>query len=159
MPRPKAYNKEILQLFGNTREVVTFIRNIRAGKQIPAREKLMLNIRAPKYKKDFVPVLKKLGNLSDIKFIDEKIKGTVSFITKYGEYYLSLGELVDHSEEMQKLKTDLEYTKSFLSSVMKKLGNKQFMANAPKKVIEMEKKKKTDAENKIKALEERLKNI
>jgi valyl-tRNA synthetase len=159
MPRPKAYNKEILQLFGNTREVVTFIRNTRAGKQIPAREKLMLNIRAPEYKKDFVTVLKKLGNLSDIKFINEKIKGTVSFITKYGEYYLSLGVLVDHSEEMQKLKKDLEYTKSFLSSVMKKLGNKQFMANAPKKVIEMEKKKKTDAENKIKALEERLKNM
>ncbi len=159
MPRPKAYNKEILQLFENTREVVAFIRNARAGKQIPAREKLVLNIRAPEYKKDFVPVLKKLGNLSDIRFIDEKIKGNVSFITKYGEYYLSLGELVDHSEEMQKLKKDLEYTRSFLSSVMKKLGNKQFMANAPQKVIEMEKKKKTDAENKIKALEERLKNI
>jgi valyl-tRNA synthetase len=159
MPHPKPYNKETLLLFENTREVVTFIRNTRTARQIPNKEKLSLAIRTTEYKKNFIPVLKKLGNLSEINFINKKIEGTVSFITKYGEYYLSLGDLADHGEEIQKLKKDLEYTRSFLSSVMKKLGNKQFMANAPKKVIEMEKKKKTDAENKIKALEERLKSL
>jgi valyl-tRNA synthetase len=159
MPRPKPYNKEILLLFENTREVVTFIRNTRAARQIPNKEKLSLSIRTTEYKKNFIPVLEKLGNLSEINFINKKIEGTVSFITKYGEYYLSLGGLADHGEEIQKLKKDLEYTRSFLSSVLKKLGNKKFMDNAPPKVIEMEQKKKRDAENKIKALEERLKSL
>jgi valyl-tRNA synthetase len=118
-----------------------------------------LNIIAPGYKKNFIPVLKKLGNLSEINFINEKIEGTVSYITKFGEYYLSLGYLVDHKEEIKKLEKDLEYAKSFLDSVLKKLNNKKFIDNAPQKVVEMEQKKKTDTENKIKALQERIESL
>ncbi len=159
MPSPKPYDKETVNLFENTQEVVTFIRNARNEKQIANNQKLILNIVASGYKKDFIPVLAKLANLSEINFIDKKTEGAVSYITKFGEYYLPLGDLVDHDEEIKKLEKDLEYTKSFLSSVMKKLENKQFINNAPDKVIAMEKKKKADAENKIKALEERLKGM
>ncbi len=97
--------------------------------------------------------------MSEVNFIDKKIEGAVSFITKFGEYYLPLGALVDQDEEIKKLEKDLEYTRSFLSSVMKKLDNKKFVNNAPEKVIAMENKKKTDAGNKIKALEERISSL
>ena len=46
--------------------------------------------------------------------------------------------------------------RGFLSSVDKKLGNERFVAGAPPQVLENERKKKADAEAKIKALEERL---
>jgi valyl-tRNA synthetase len=159
MPQPKSFNKEILNLFENTKEILSFIRNTKSEKQIPVKEKLILNIIAPEYKKNFMPVLTKLGNLSEVNFINKKPGGAVSHITKFGEYYLSLGDLVDHEEEIKKLKKDLEYTKSFLNIVLKKLNNKNFLNNAPQKVVEMERKKKNDTENKIKALEERIKSL
>lgn len=54
---------------------------------------------------------------------------------------------------------ELEYQKGFLASVEKKLSNEKFVANAKPEVIEIERKKKADAETKIKALEESLKNL
>ena len=59
----------------------------------------------------------------------------------------------------RKLEKELAYTKGFLDSVMKKLSNEKFVNNAPAKVLEMEQKKKTDAEIKIKSLEEHIANL
>ena len=55
-----------------------------------------------------------------------------------------------------KLKEELEYTKGFLKSVLKKLSNERFVNNAPESVVEIEKRKQTDAEEKIKVIEDRL---
>ena len=92
-------------------------------------------------------------------FTDKKIEGAVSLITRFAEFYLPLGDLVDHKEEILKMQQELDYTRGFLSSVMKKLSNERFVNNAPEKVVEMERRKKEDAENKIKALEERIKSL
>ncbi|MBA4321797.1 MAG: hypothetical protein C0408_03160, partial [Odoribacter sp.] len=61
--------------------------------------------------------------------------------------------------EVNKINDELNYTRGFLSSVMKKLENERFVENAPPAVIEVEKKKKTDAELNIKSLEERLEGL
>ena len=42
---------------------------------------------------------------------------------------------------------------------MKKINNEKFMANAPQKVVEMELKKKSDAESQIKVLESKLASL
>ncbi|WP_234409002.1 hypothetical protein [Marinilabilia salmonicolor] len=47
----------------------------------------------------------------------------------------------------------------FLNGVSKKLSNEKFVANAPEKVVEMEKKKLADAEAKIQVLTESIKNL
>jgi valyl-tRNA synthetase len=54
---------------------------------------------------------------------------------------------------------DLDYQKGFLVSVEKKLGNERFVQNAKAEVIEIERKKKADAEAKIKAIEESLASL
>ena len=59
-------------------------------------------------------------------------------------------------EELAKLQEELKYQKGFLTSVMKKLGNENFVSKAPANVIEMEKKKQDDAESKIKSIEESI---
>jgi len=60
------------------------------------------------------------------------------------------------SKRKEELLKDLEYQKGFLSSVEKKLGNERFVQNAKPEILELEKKKKTDTEAKIKAIEESL---
>jgi valyl-tRNA synthetase len=42
---------------------------------------------------------------------------------------------------------------------MVKLGNERFVQNAPPAVIEMERKKQSDAESRIKSLEERIREL
>jgi valyl-tRNA synthetase len=57
------------------------------------------------------------------------------------------------------LQKDLEHLKKFLISVEKKLSNERFVQNAKSEVIELERKKKADAETKIKIIEESLSSI
>ena len=72
------------------------------------------------------------------------------------EFYIPLGNKLDADAEIKKLNEELDYLRGFLVSVMKKLNNEKFMSNAPSTVIDSEMKKKSDAESKIKTLEERL---
>jgi len=152
----KPFDNKKIEQFEQVKEMVTFIRNTRAEKQIPAREKLTLFIKPLNYDKAYDSVIVKLGNLEEMKVTTEKIEGAVCYITSYAELYIPVGDLHDHEEELNKLGAELDYARGFLVTVMKKLDNESFVKNAPEKVLEVEKKKKTDTEIKIKALEERI---
>jgi valyl-tRNA synthetase len=54
------------------------------------------------------------------------------------------------------LEEELAYLEGFLASVMKKLNNEKFVANAQPQVVENERKKKADAESKIASLRESI---
>jgi valyl-tRNA synthetase len=91
--------------------------------------------------------------------VDEKVNNAFSFIVQNTEYFIPFGEAVDIQGEREKIKEELEYTKGFLKSVQKKLGNERFVNNAPEEVVASEKKKQADAEEKITILEEKLKDL
>ncbi|HEY9123693.1 MAG TPA: valine--tRNA ligase, partial [Bacteroidales bacterium] len=108
------------------------------------------------YNARFEPVLIKMAGLETVSITSEKVDNTDSFMVLSTEFYLKTGITIDKEAESLKIKEELEYTKGFLASVMKKLSNERFVSGAPAQVVEMEKKKQADAEAKIKALEERL---
>ena len=87
------------------------------------------------------------------------MENTLSFMVRTTEYYIPVENLVDTQEEIKKLEEELEYTRGFLNSVLKKLNNEKFVSNAPEKVVNLERKKKEDAEKKIKTLEERIESL
>jgi valyl-tRNA synthetase len=70
--------------------------------------------------------------------------------------FIPINQAVDPEEERKKLTQELKYAKGFLKSVEKKLSNERFVANAPEKVIELERKKAADAKEKISLLEKSL---
>ena len=72
------------------------------------------------------------------------------------EFFVPLEGKIDTEKEREAILKDLEYQRGFMESVDKKLSNEKFVSSAPQKVIEMERKKKADAEAKIKSLEESL---
>ena len=104
----------------------------------------------------FDSIISKLCNLSAIKYVDEKVAGAASFIVKSTEFYVPLASSVDVEAAIRKLEEELEYTKGFLNSVMKKLSNERFVNNAPEAVVEKERNKQADAEGKIKVIEEQI---
>jgi valyl-tRNA synthetase len=160
MPEHKKFNKALVGRFDTVKEVISAIRTVRKEKEIAVKEKLELHIRAGSdYDRHFLPVIVKLCNLSDIKFTDKKLDGAASFITDTVEYYIPLAGLLDVESELKKAEEELQYTKGFLASVMKKLENERFVQNAPANVIDLECKKQSDAESRISSLEERINEL
>ena len=141
-------------------EVISGIRTIRNEKNIANKDQVALFVKLnEETDKSFDSVITKLGNLSSLTYVDEKVDGALSFRVKSNEYYIPLAGAVNIEEEIATLKQELKYTQGFLNSVMKKLSNERFVNNAPEQVIVIERKKQADAEAKIKAIEEQLSAI
>jgi valyl-tRNA synthetase len=158
LPRQKTYDSKLVDSFEIVKEVITSIRSVRKEKEIPNKETLELNYNG-ELNNELNPVITKLANVSSINKVEGKMENVVSFMVRTTEFYIPLEGHVDAEEEIKKLEEELNYTKGFLNSVMKKLSNEKFVQNAPEKVVNMEKKKKEDAESKIKTLEERIKSL
>jgi valyl-tRNA synthetase len=161
LPEAKKYNRETVSDFEKVKEAVSALRTFRKEKGIPNRDKIELLIRDEMDSIDpgLVQVMVKLCNLSEVTFVEAKPAGAVSFMVNTTEYFIMAEGKLDIDSELKKLREDLEYNRGFLSSVMKKLDNSRFVQNAPPDVIDLERKKKNDAETKISALEKRIKEL
>src|SRR5690606_19239051 len=106
----------------------------------------------------FEPVLKKLANLEGLNY-GQHVENAVSFVVKSDEFFIPLNDQMDLDKERENLLKELDYSRGFLKSVSKKLSNDSFVNNAPKPVVEAERKKLADALSKIKALEESLSKL
>ncbi len=159
-PSPKTFDGKITEEAAQVFEVVSQVRNLRASKGMSPKESLELTINAKNeaiYSR-FESVLTKLANLSSLSF-GENVPNALSFVVKADECFVPMGDSINVEEEKENLKKEIEYTKGFLNSVMKKLSNERFVAGAPAQVLDMERKKQADAEAKIKTLEESLSKL
>jgi valyl-tRNA synthetase len=160
IPEAKKYNKDLIESFESVKETISGVRTIRKSKDIQNKEKLELLIKAEQTdNQEFLSVVKKMGNLSGISFVKEKQEGTASFMVGTDEYFIPLGVKLDVKGELARIMEDLDYNRGFLVSVMKKLDNERFVNNAPASVLELERKKKSDAESKIESLEQRMNEL
>ena len=155
MPEPQPVDMEIINRFETTKLVVAGIRTIRLQKGIANKEQLTLQIiGAHDHSNDCI--LTKMTNLATIETIEEKDPAAASFRVHATEYAIPLNNAIDVEAELKKLEAELKYAQGFLKTVMGKLGNERFVQNAPEAVVAMERKKKADAEEKIKSLEESI---
>lgn len=155
MPEPQSVDMEIINRFETTKLVVAGIRTIRLQKGIANKEQLTLQIiGAHDHSNDCI--LTKMTNLATIETIEEKDPAAASFRVHATEYAIPMSNAIDVEAELKKLEAELKYAQGFLKTVMGKLGNERFVQNAPEAVVAMERKKKADAEEKIKSLEESI---
>lgn len=155
MPEPQPVDMEIINRFETTKLVVAGIRTIRLQKGIANKEQLTLQIiGAHDHSNDCI--LTKMTNLATIETIEEKDPAAASFRVHATEYAIPMSNAIDIEAELKKLEAELKYAQGFLKTVMGKLGNERFVQNAPEAVVAMERKKKADAEEKIKSLEESI---
>nr|MCU0368009.1 class I tRNA ligase family protein [Cyclobacteriaceae bacterium] len=142
-------------------EIITEIRNFRNSKGISPKESMTLFVKTGEQilVKSFWPIIKKLSNLSEVAMTTEKIQSAAGFVIKSTEFFIPLEGKIDTEKERDLLLKELEYQRGFLAAVEKKLSNEKFVSSAPEKVIEMERKKKEDAEAKILSFEAALKNM
>jgi valyl-tRNA synthetase len=157
-PEPAEKNDDLLRSFPGAAGLITEIRNFRQSKGLSPREPLELLVRNTQYTdlEFFGDAVIKLGNLSAIRQAEGKPEGAFPFVVREMECFIPLSEKVDRDAERQRLQQELDYTRGFLDSVMKKLGNERFVQNAKAEVVAAEQKKKSDAEARIRAIEEAL---
>lgn len=160
-PEAGTFDTQLLNEASIAFDLVTEIRNLRNAKGISPKEPLTLTTSDEKGfpAKSFLPVIKKLSNLGNIAFTSERHENASSFLVRSIEFFVPLATKLDVAKERETLIKDLDYQKGFLISVDKKLSNEKFVGSAPPQVVENERKKKADAELKIKALEERLRQL
>ncbi|RAV98792.1 valine--tRNA ligase [Pseudochryseolinea flava] len=140
-------------------DVVTAVKNTRNTKGLSPKEALKLFVRNGDQTplKHFWPVVKKLSNINEVVFVNEAPTTTsTSFMVRTTEFYIPLEGKLDTAKERETLQKELEYHQGFIVSVDKKLLNEKFVANAKPEVVAGERKKRADAEAKIKAIEESL---
>ena len=70
--------------------------------------------------KEFDAVIVKLGNLSPIQYVTEKVEGAFSFLVQSNEYFVPLGHHIDVEAEVEKLQKEIAYTQGFLKSAGRK---------------------------------------
>ena len=148
---PQAKGEEaIRQAAAQYFEIISSIRNIRAQKNISPKE--VLTLIAP----DALPaIVTKLGNV-EVAVGAEKSAGCASFIVGTTEYNIPLEKFINVDEELKKLEAELAHQEGFLRGVMGKLNNERFVANAKPEIVELERKKKSDAESRIATLKEAI---
>jgi Valyl-tRNA synthetase len=100
--------------------------------------------------------LKKQVNATDLFYTQEAVANTVVVAIESEKFFIESEREIDTAALKAELLKDLAYQQGFLDTVMKKLGNERFVANAKPEVVAIEQKKKADAEARIKTIEESL---
>lgn len=151
------FDESIIKDFENSKELISGVRNYRQSKGISPREDVEVFTNASSF--DNENLVKKLANISQIHFATKTDKPSYSFLMGGTEISIPLSETLDLAEEKIKTEEEIKYLKGFLISVEKKLTNEKFVANAKPEVVEVERKKQKDAQDKIVLLEEKLKTL
>jgi valyl-tRNA synthetase len=156
-PTIEKKDDKVLIEFAKAQEIITNIRNIRKQNNIATKIKMDLFVKKNQESDaSFDSVIVKMGNLSQLEYVSEKINNAYSFLVNSNEYFIPFGDNIDLDAERAKLEEELTYTQGFLNSVLKKLQNEKFVSGAPEQVLENERKKEADARQKIAILEEKL---
>ncbi|MDR1865213.1 MAG: valine--tRNA ligase [Bacteroidales bacterium] len=156
LPLPGKQRPDLIDAFEQLKETVAAIRTVRREKNIPAREPLRLLVagEAP-----FPELLRRMCCLSEITRADSPPENAIRFAVRATGFFVPTEGRIDAAEETGKLKAELQYQEEFLASVMKKLSNERFVNSAPAQVVELERKKKADAESRIRTLNSQIAGI
>ena len=159
-PSAGQVDETLLDQFEFTSQVVSGVRNIRKEKNIANKDAIELNVLNKEgMATDLDTIITKLGNVSQITYVEDKVSGALSFRVKSNEYFVPLAGAIDIGAEVEKLKAELGKAEGFLNAVQRKLSNERFVSNAPEAVVALERKKEADALAKIETIKESLANL
>ena len=144
----------LLEEVEELKQIIAGVRNVRASKNIPQKE--VLTLISPI---ELNPLVSKLANVT-VSGEREAVSGNAAkFIVGTTEFAIPMDAFINVEEELKKLEADLAHQQGFLKGVMAKLSNERFVQNAKPEIVELERKKKSDAESRIASIEEAIKAL
>ena len=155
----REYDESFLTRIAIMKEVIGNIRATRQQKNLSPREALSLQIVGESPVAGLECILTKMANLTAIENVSTPDDTAVSFRVGTTEFAIPLGSLIDKDAEIAKMQEELAYHEKFLKSVEAKLNNPNFVGKAPEKIIAIERKKQSDATEKIAMLKESIQKL
>jgi valyl-tRNA synthetase len=138
--------------------MITAIRDVRVKQNLKPKDEIELQLPVA-YQNELTPILKTLRKQSfakTVSFVSEPVEKSISFMVDKMQCSFTTEKEIDNSAQKAQLEKDLFFYQGFLQSVDKKLSNEKFVANAKPEIIEMENKKKNDALEKLRIIQESL---
>ena len=159
-PEAGAFTQEIVADFDVATQVVVELRAIRQKKNISPKEPLKLKVKG-QYPVSMNPVVAKMANIDSIEVMDDfsSLGSGETFMVNTLQFYVPLEGMIDVETEKAKILAEIARYEGFLKGVNAKLGNEKFVANAPAAVVEMERKKQSDATTKLENLRQSLEKL
>jgi valyl-tRNA synthetase len=143
------------------KKVISALRDARNKNQVKPKETIKLHIQSDNVKAydDIKSILSKQVNAEAINFTSGAVPNTIVVAVETDKFFIETNQQLDVSVLKEELLKDLQHQQGFLQSVIKKLSNERFVANAKPEVVALEKKKQSDAEARIKVINESLANL
>ena len=139
--------------------IISNIRTIRSEMNVPPSKKAQLIYRTNDDNSDKLLLehshyLKQLAGIESIeKYQSEKdLKSTATAVVDKLEIFIPLAGLIDLEVEKQRMKKEIDRISRQISGLEKKLTNENFLNKAPENVVNQEKEKMTNFNEKLKKL-------
>jgi valyl-tRNA synthetase len=150
--------------FEVVKEVITSIRSWRSENKIEAGKLISAMICPGKNEKlviENLSVVEKLARLQSLSVVGklENRTGMASFLASGMEVAVDRAGLIDSEKEKTRLEGEIVMTEKYVKGLEVKLGNSDFVARAPAKVVEGEKLKLSEAKEKLEKLQNQLKSL
>jgi valyl-tRNA synthetase len=140
--------------------LVSEVRNLRNTKGLSPKECIQLWIPGNALVLiENASLIEKLANLQINVIASENIPNGQPILVGIYEVWCELDQTIDPEKEKEELNKDLNYYQGFAESVLKKLSNERFVSNAKAEVVDMERKKLADAQEKIALITKRLDSL
>ena len=157
IPAPQEGDEALLAAMNHAKNIIANIRAVRNCKNISPRQEVKVLATPSCPVATLKPLIEKLAAATIEDAASDAAEGAVAFMVETTRYALLLGDLVDNEAEKEKALAEIKRLEGFLMGVNKKLENERFVSSAPAAVVELERKKKADAETKIEALKQQFK--
>ncbi len=158
---PQSFDAVVLREGQLLQDAITGLRDVRAKNQIKPKEPIKLYIQGENNElyKAIEAILNKQVNIDQLTFVSEPVVQTITAVIGKDKFYIETERAIDNGAQKDELLKELDRLKKFLESVNKKLSNEKFVQSAKPDVVQLEQKKKLDAEEKIKVLESSLSTL
>ncbi|MGP1417181.1 valine--tRNA ligase [Prevotella fusca] len=153
---PRKDELSLIEAIEQVKAIVSGVRTVRNQKNIAPKVELDLNVIGQNNYEAYNSVIIKMANLKAIEVVTEKSGDASGFMVGTDSFAVPVGDLIDVTAEIEKQEKELKHLEGFLAGIKKKLSNENFVANAPAAVIERERKKQSDSEEKIATLKASL---
>lgn len=161
LPKENVVDKTIAENGVLLQQLISGIRDVRNKNQIKPKETVSICVETKNaaFYNQLGAILQGQVNAEALTIVDSPVAGAIACVIGTEKLYIQSNAAVDVNAQKAKMEEELKYLQGFLVSVDKKLSNEKFVANAKPEIIDNERKKKADAEEKIKTLEESIANL
>lgn len=158
-------SKDAVEEIGWLTRFITEIRSVRADMNVPAGAKIELLIKDAGAKtcarlETYDAILKQMARLQSINVTNAVAPaGSIQCIVDEATLIMPVADIIDLGKERERLQKQIEKLNSDIKGIDQKLGNEQFVSNAPEEIVEEFKGRKAQALVTLEKLHAALKHL